>query len=90
MPIGRAALESLRLKLQAMQADVRKAVVAEQEEVLQARGLLLGRCSGCCACSSWLLQTCAARRCGASDAWPAERSAVRARLAGSRSCHTNC
>lgn len=35
MPIGRAALEELRLKLQSKQAAVRAEVQREQEEVLQ-------------------------------------------------------
>lgn len=37
MPIGRAALEELRLKLMSKQAMVRKAVEQQQEEVLQVR-----------------------------------------------------
>ena len=35
MPIGRAALEELRLKLQSKQAAVRAEVQREQDEVLQ-------------------------------------------------------
>lgn len=56
MPIGRAALEELRLKLQAKQAAVRAEVQREQDEVLQvgagfmAAGLggraLLSGCTG--------------------------------------------
>lgn len=42
MPIGRATLEALRLRLQAKQAQVRQAVQMEQDEVLQV-GWVLGR-----------------------------------------------
>jgi hypothetical protein len=35
MPIGRATLEGLRLKLAAKQAEVRRKVLAQQEEILQ-------------------------------------------------------
>lgn len=42
MPIGRAALEELRLKLMSKQAEVRKAVEQQQEEILQASARLGG------------------------------------------------
>lgn len=50
MPIGRAALEELRLKLQAKQAAVRAEVQREQDEVLQVGAglvLVLGWMFGC-------------------------------------------
>ena len=37
MPIGSATLEKLRLRLQAKQLEVRRAVQAEQEEIMQVR-----------------------------------------------------
>ena len=44
MPIGRAALEELRLKLAAKQMEVRRAVEAQQEEIMQVSGV--GRVGG--------------------------------------------
>lgn len=38
MPIGRAALEELRLKLAAKQAEVRRAIEMEQDEIMQVGG----------------------------------------------------
>ena len=52
MPIGRAALEELRLKLQAKQAAVRAEVQKEQEEVLQVREREGAGCSVVCAVAS--------------------------------------